>query len=113
MADTRALLRRPFDRQGFEVVEAADGPGALALLEYHNFDLALLDIAMPAMDGLEVLKRIRASHKPSSLPVIMVTGRVETDDMVVAFSLGANDYVMKPIDLRVLRARAERSKEAG
>jgi CheY-like chemotaxis protein len=68
VADNRALLRRPFERQGFEVFEAADGPAALALIDSHDFDLALLDIAMPVMDGLEILKRIRTAYNlPASL----------------------------------------------
>jgi diguanylate cyclase (GGDEF)-like protein len=107
VADNRGILSRSFKRRGFDIVEAESGRAALALIASHEFDLAFLDISMPEMDGIELLRRIRAGHPPSRLPVIMVTARTETNDMIVAFNLGANDYVTKPLNLPVLVARAE------
>lgn len=103
--ECRAVLSRPFGRRGMHVVEAADGAAALRLMETTRFDAALLDVSMPGLSGFDVLRQIRAKHSQASLPVIMVTARTDTDDIMVAFRLGASDYVTKPIDLPVLIAR--------
>ena len=78
---------------------------ALALIEREAFDLILLDGMMPDMDGLDVLRRIRETHSPDALPVIMVTARTAAEDMVTALELGANDYITKPVDMVVAKAR--------
>jgi CheY-like chemotaxis protein len=75
VADNRALLSRRFQRHGFDTVEADGGLIALALIAERPFDLVLLDVSMPDMDGNDVLTRIRETHSAASLPVIMVTGR--------------------------------------
>jgi diguanylate cyclase (GGDEF)-like protein len=106
VADNRAILARPFSRRGFNVIEAEDGQTALDLLASREIDIALLDISMPGMDGLDLLRRIRATQ-PARLPIIMVTARTHTDDAMIAFNLGADDYVTKPVDLPVLIARVE------
>src|ERR1700694_5703643 len=90
--DNRRLLSRRFARRGFKGIEADSGPTALDLIAQHTFDLVLLDIMMPGIDGIEVLRRIRAKHSPESLPVIMVTAKVFSKDIVDAIELGANDY---------------------
>jgi diguanylate cyclase (GGDEF)-like protein len=105
--DNRAILTRRFVRWGYEVVEANDGFSALELIEQQNFDLVLLDIVMPEIDGLEVLRRIRKTYGPNSLPVIMVTAKAENKDVAEALGLGANDYLTKPVDMTVARARVE------
>jgi diguanylate cyclase (GGDEF)-like protein len=105
--DNRTVLNRFFSRRGFEIVEAADGPAALRLIAAQAFDAVLLDIVMPGMNGFEVLKIIRAGHSPSSLPVIMVTAKVDTEDVVEALQLGANDYVTKPINFSIAYARVQ------
>jgi diguanylate cyclase (GGDEF)-like protein len=107
VADNRALLSRFFGRRGFHIVEAESGADALALIAEHDFDAVLLDHLMPQMNGLEVLKRIRATHTQSSLPVIMVTAKTESRDIVGALEIGANDYITKPIDLPIAFARIQ------
>jgi diguanylate cyclase (GGDEF)-like protein len=87
------------------VVEAASGPVALNIIATQAVDLVLLDIVMPEMDGIEVLKRIRVAHSQAGLPVIMVTAKAENVDVVRALEEGANDYVTKPVDFAVALAR--------
>jgi DNA-binding response OmpR family regulator len=99
---------------GFRVATAADGAEALRRLRGEPFDLVVLDVMMPVMDGLEVLRRLRQSYSSAELPVVMATSRDRTEDMVEAFELGANDYVTKPIDFPVALARVRvqlRAKE--
>jgi diguanylate cyclase (GGDEF)-like protein len=105
--DNRAILARRFAREGFGVVEAENGPQALELIGRHRFDLVLLDIMMPDMDGFEVLERIRKRHASSELPVVMVTAKTGTADVVRALELGANDYITKPVDFPIALARVE------
>lgn len=103
----RQLLVMRLSKSGFDVHAAVDGHDALARLARERFDLVLLDEMMPGTSGLEVLRRIRETYDANALPVIMATARSESDDVVRALSLGANDYVTKPLDLRVLVARVE------
>jgi diguanylate cyclase (GGDEF)-like protein len=107
IAENRAILARRFQRQGYQIVEASDGFRALELIASQTFDLVLLDVMMPGIDGLEVLTRIREQHGPAALPVIMVTALAQNDDIVRALKLGANDYVTKPVDFAVALARTE------
>lgn len=105
-------------REGYQTHQAQSGSQALEMLESEPFDLVLLDIVMPVMDGFEVLKKIRQRDRKLDLPVIMVTAQTESRKAVQAFKLGANDYICKPIDPDVVIARAEmhirfkRSREA-
>jgi diguanylate cyclase (GGDEF)-like protein/PAS domain S-box-containing protein len=103
----RDLLKRRLERIGYRV-EVADG-GAMALdcIAKQKFDLVLLDVEMPGMTGLEILTRIRETQSHLKLPVIMVTGRTESEDIIKAFSLGANDYITKPVDMPVAAARIQ------
>jgi serine/threonine protein kinase/CheY-like chemotaxis protein len=103
----RRLLSLSLRSKGYQVAEAADGAAALEHLEAKPVDLVLLDILMPGMDGLQVLQAIRGIFNPEQLPVIMATAENGSEDMVRAFSLGANDYVTKPIDLPVALARIQ------
>src|ERR1700730_3988597 len=105
VADNRAILLRRFQRHGFEVTEADSGLKALELIDSHEFDLVLLDVMMPGIDGVETLKRIRSQKSASLLPVIMVTAKSESENVVDALELGANDYVTKPVDFAVALAR--------
>src|SRR5262249_51909173 len=82
-----------------------DGRLALAMIEDRSFDVVLLDMMMPGMSGLEVLRILRRSHEAVELPVIMVTAKDQSEDIVEAFALGANDYVTKPVDMPVVAAR--------
>jgi diguanylate cyclase (GGDEF)-like protein len=105
IAANRDILTRRFERRGFTVTGAESGRRALELIDNQAFDLVLLDIEMPELSGLEVLKRIRDQHSPVSLPVIMVTGKSHSEDIAEALSAGANDYVTKPVDFVVAFAR--------
>ena len=101
----RDALSRRLRQRGYYVELAEDGEQALTMIARGTFDLILLDIEMPTMSGLEVLKRVRAQYSQTALPVIMVTARSEGQDIVEALELGANDYVTKPIDFPVALAR--------
>ena len=103
--DNRAILTRRFQRRGFEVVETDNGVTAIELINQETFDLVLLDVMMPGIDGIETLKRIRSQRSASALPVIMVTAKSESNNIVDALELGANDYVTKPVDFAVALAR--------
>lgn len=103
--ENREILRRRFERQGFSTTEAAGGIEALDLIERETFDLVLLDMMMPDVDGLQVLARIRAKYSQGVLPVIMVTAKSQSEDIVEALNCGANDYITKPVDFSVALAR--------
>ncbi len=103
--DNREILTRRLVRRGFEVVEAASGHEALALVDSQSFDIILLDIMMPDLNGNDVLKTIRQRFSSTELPVIMVTAKSQSEDVVVSLNLGANDYVTKPVDFAVAIAR--------
>jgi signal transduction histidine kinase len=105
IAANRVLLARRFSKRGVAYAEAESGHAALEAIEKEAFDVVLLDVMMPDMDGLEVLRRIRANHSEAELPVIMVTGRSESQDMVEALTAGANDYITKPVDFAVAFVR--------
>lgn len=96
--ENRALLRRFFGNRGFQIEQADSGAAALTLIEEQSFDAVLLDIGMPEMDGIEVLKRIRTMYPKSELPVIMVTAKSSNAYIALALKLGANDYITKPVD---------------
>jgi DNA-binding response OmpR family regulator len=106
-AANRDLLSRRLERKGFRVIVAEDGQRALDILATSRVDLVLLDVMMPRLSGLDVLRKVRETQPPSALPVVMVTARAESDDVVEALELGANDYVTKPIDFPVVLARVK------
>jgi len=97
---SREFLARRLERRGFRTETAECGPKALELIELGKIDLVLLDVQMPDMSGLEVLRRIRENHPPDHLPVIMVTGSDEDEDVAEALRFGANAYVIKHVDLQ-------------
>jgi sigma-B regulation protein RsbU (phosphoserine phosphatase) len=101
----REGLARRLQRHGYSVSTAASGRAALELLGQRRFDLVLLDIMMPGMNGLEVLKFLRRIDSLLDLPIIMVTARTDSQDVVEALELGANDYLTKPLDFPVVLAR--------
>ena len=90
------------ERSGFEVTAVGDGKEALDLLARQRVDLVLLDVMLPVMDGFEVCREIR---RTSRLPIVMLTARTDTTDVVVGLELGADDYVTKPFEGRELAAR--------
>src|SRR5690348_11494454 len=89
----REIIKDYLLNEGFQVLEAADGKQALTLFQDHNVDLIILDIMLPELDGWSVCRRIR---KTSNVPIIMLTARVDEDDTLLGFELGADDYVTKP-----------------
>ncbi len=103
--ENREILRRRFERHGFRAIEAGGGIEALDLIEREAFDLVLLDMMMPDLAGLEVLARIRSKYSPGFLPVIMVTAKSQSEDVVEALNCGANDYITKPVDFSIALAR--------
>jgi RNA polymerase sigma factor (sigma-70 family) len=103
----RDMLSRRLLRHGYAVTVAQDGKQALALVTEHAFDLIVLDVMMPELDGLQVLQTLRKTYSMADLPVIMATARDRTEDVVHALQLGANDYVSKPLDFAVLAARVD------
>src|ERR671923_2512964 len=101
----REGLARHLRRHGYAVSLAKGGREAIQQLGEGRFDLVLLDIMMPGMNGLEVLKFLRRVDSLIDLPIIMVTARGESEDVVEALELGANDYVTKPLNFPVALAR--------
>lgn len=92
-------------REGFEVEAAADGEEGLKLAESGDFDLIILDLMLPGMDGMEICRTIR---KRSEIPIIMLTAKESEIDRVLGLELGADDYVTKPFSMRELIARVKR-----
>lgn len=104
--DERALSKaiiKIFELNKFSADAVYDGADALDYIQSGNYDVAVLDIMMPKMDGLTVLKRVRESG--NRIPVIMLTAKSEIEDRVLGLDLGANDYLPKPFDSRELVAR--------
>src|SRR5437868_3694782 len=104
---TGELLVRLLQERGHAVALCADGNRALDMVASGRFDLILLDVGVPGADGFEVLRSIRASHNAVDLPVIMATAHGQSEMVVRALELGANDYVTKPYDPPVLLARVQ------
>ena len=103
--ENREILRRRFERHGFHATEASGGVEALDLIERKAFDLVLLDVMMPDIAGIEVLAHIRSKYSPGMLPVIMVTAKSQSEDVIEALKGGANDYITKPVDFSIALAR--------
>lgn len=101
----RLLLRRALEREGLAVELAVDGGAGWDRLRHEPFDLVLLDIVMPVLDGYEVLARMRAEPATATLPVVVISGSDDRDGVVRCIELGADDFLPKPFDPAVLRAR--------
>jgi DNA-binding response OmpR family regulator len=99
----RDIARRYLEADGFTVTECGDGPGALAAARDQRPDLIVLDVMLPGLDGVEVLRRLRES---SQIPVILLTARDEEVDKLIGLAVGADDYMTKPFSGRELAARA-------
>ena len=101
----RVLLERSLVSAGYRTISAECGAEALAILSNERVDIVLLDWMMPGLSGLDTLRAIRQSYSADVLPVIMCTAVGEDENIVEAIESGANDYVVKPISLPVLRVR--------
>ena len=113
--DIQEMLKFAFVREGWKLIQAFSGEEGIKQLRKDGADCVLLDIMLPGMNGLNVLKKIREDENFRSLPVIMCTARGEETDIVTGLELGADDYVVKPYNSRVLAARIRaglRRKEA-
>ena len=97
------ILSFNLSREGYQTLEALDGPTGLQLALEQNPDLILLDLMLPGMDGFEVCRRVRESG--SSTPILMLTAREEEADKVLGLELGADDYIVKPFDSKEVIAR--------
>ena len=100
--DLAGMLQEYLEPEGFSVEWAGDGPAALERLAEETFDLVILDVMMPGMNGFEVLRRIRAE---GDTPVLMLTARGDDVDRIVGLEIGADDYLAKPFNPRELVAR--------
>jgi two-component system, cell cycle response regulator len=101
----RKILSRSLEGEGHLVRTADDGSSALEILRDETVDIVLLDVLMPGMDGVEVLKRMKADTKLKHLPVIVISALEEMDTVVRCIEMGAEDYLSKPFDRVLLRAR--------
>jgi DNA-binding response OmpR family regulator len=100
----QTLLSYPLRKEGYEVVQASDGAEALARFSEGAFDLVVLDVMMPRLDGLETCRRLRAT---STVPIIMLTAKAEEIDKVLGLELGADDYITKPFSMHEFRSRVK------
>ncbi|WP_243359265.1 response regulator [Fundidesulfovibrio terrae] len=98
--DFNETVVKRLNRRGFQAETALSGPEALGILEKREFDVALLDIMMPGMDGIEVLREMKKRHP--GLEVILLTGHASVESGVQGMSMGANAYLLKPVDFEEL-----------
>jgi CheY-like chemotaxis protein len=105
--ENRDVLSRRLQKRGFAVLTAESGQRALEIIEAQRVDLVLLDVMMPGLTGLDVLRILRESPATEDLPVIMATAKTDSEDIVEALELGANDYVTKPLDFPIVLARVQ------
>ncbi len=98
----RRIIKNFLIKEGYKVTEASDGEEGLIAFESGNFDLAILDVMMPKIDGWTLCRKIR---KESNLPIIMLTARTTEEDELFGFDLGADEYITKPFSLKILKAR--------
>ncbi|HOG77234.1 MAG TPA: SpoIIE family protein phosphatase [Anaerolineaceae bacterium] len=107
----RLVMQRYLETEGHQVSLAADGEEALALLSQKSFDMLLLDIEMPVMNGFQVLERMTADPLLREVPVVVVSGVEELDSVVRCIQMGAEDYLTKPVNRVLLKARIDASLE--
>ena len=102
--DVGEAISRRFEQIGHSIDWQVDGLAASEILDFTPYDLVILDVMLPGLDGFEILRRLRLQKNP--VPVLVLTARSEIDDRVGALELGADDYLVKPFDFRELEARA-------
>ena len=109
----RSLLKHALEREDFEVTLASNGVEAVEAIEHQEFAVMLLDVHMPVLDGLEVLREIRANDRSRTLPVILITGEGPVSDRVLGLESGADDYLVKPLATEEVAAESEPRSAAG
>jgi DNA-binding response OmpR family regulator len=107
-AAVQKVVKRAAEAAGFEVVQALDGALGLRLATSERFDLVLLDINMPMMDGRDVLRKIKQNPATADVPVLIYSGRIDQLDRVSGLELGADDYLEKPFDTGMLIRKISR-----
>jgi DNA-binding response OmpR family regulator len=110
--EVQKVVKRAAEAAGLEVVQAFDGAAGLALALTEPFDLILLDINMPKMDGRDVLSKLRNNHATAAVPVLIYSGRAGQLDRLVGLELGADDYIDKPFESSLLVKKIERLIQA-
>ncbi len=105
--DILSLVAFRLERSGYEVVTAADGEEAFAVALERQPNLAILDVMMPKLDGYELTKKLREEEATRSIPVVLLTARVQEADVARGFEAGADDYIKKPFSPQELRARVQ------
>ena len=118
--DTLKLVGLMLQKQGYQIVAAANGQEGLAQAETENPDLILLDVMMPEMDGCDVARRLRANSFTANIPILMFTAKSQLEDKVTGFEVGADDYLVKPTPpaelaahVKALLARSRKEKAGG
>jgi DNA-binding response OmpR family regulator len=106
----QTLLTYPLRKEGYEVVEAKDGQEALDRFGEERFDLVVLDIMLPKLDGIEVCRRLRTR---SQVPIIMLTAKGDEVDKIAGLEMGADDYITKPFSVREFRSRVKAALRRG
>ena len=102
---SRDMLVRRLTSRGFEVVDFSDAAEAIQYIDQERVDLLLIDNAMPTLSGVDAIRLLRQKWSADALPIIVVSAMVDSDDVVEALEAGANDYVVKPVNFKVLMAR--------
>lgn len=105
--DIVELLKHYLEKENFKLKDASDGFSGLKAAKAGDFDLIILDIMLPEMDGLEVCRELRGDPKTGVVPIIMLTAKTEETDKIVGLELGADDYVTKPFSPKELVARVK------
>lgn len=105
--DILEILSYNLKREGFEVITALNGTDGLKTIKQVDPDLALLDLMLPGMDGLEICRELKGHQSTSNIPIIMVTAKGEESDVVLGLGVGADDYIAKPFSPRELIARVK------
>jgi two-component system phosphate regulon response regulator PhoB len=103
--DILELIQYNLTREGYQVIGAVSGEEALEKARSKSFDLIVLDLMLPGIDGLEVAKSLKSEEKTKQVPIVMLTAKGEEADIVTGLELGADDYVTKPFSPRILVAR--------
>jgi DNA-binding response OmpR family regulator len=105
--DILELVAFRLGRSGYDVLQARDGEEAWQISQEHKLDIAVLDVGMPKLDGLELTRRLRAQESTSRLPIILLTAWVQESDIEQGFAAGADDYIRKPFSPMELVARVQ------
>lgn len=105
--DILELTRFNLEREGFKVFTSSNGNDAMALLRDESIDLAILDIGLPGISGIEICRQIRKDERLKGMPIIFVTARTQETDLLIGFQAGADDYVRKPFSPKELLARVQ------